>query len=99
MKLSPFLNALGAAAYIALIVSLMQGVIFQAAPHDSIFIPMAMLALLVLSVAVMAALFFYEPVRLLIEGKRPEAVAYFGKTLGAFALFVLVLVAAMLYAG
>lgn len=44
-----------------------------------------MLCLLVLSVALMAFLFFYEPVLLLLDDKRPEAVRFFLGTVAIFA--------------
>lgn len=52
----------------------------------SIFLPMGMLSLLVLSVSVMAFLFFYQPVIMLLEGKRQEAVTFFFKTVATFAI-------------
>ena len=53
--------------------------------EDSIFIPMGMLALLVLSVSVMAYLFFYQPVMLFLDGKREDAVKLFLETVAVFA--------------
>ncbi len=47
---------------------------------------MGMLSLLVLSVSVMAFLFFYQPVIMLLEGKRQEAVTFFFKTVATFAI-------------
>jgi len=44
------------------------------------------LSLLTLSVAVMAFLFFYQPLLLFIEGKKKEAVNLFLKTVGIFAV-------------
>jgi len=52
---------------------------------DTFFTPIVFLSLLTLSVAVMAFLFFYQPVMLFIEGKKKEAVNYFAKTVGIFA--------------
>ncbi len=52
----------------------------------SVFIPMGMLGLLVFSVALMAYLFFYQPVLMLIEGEREKAVKLFLQTLGIFAV-------------
>lgn len=59
-----------------------------------IVFPMAMLSLLVLSVAVMAFLFGYEPVHLYAQGRTQEAVAFFWKTVATFAGFTAVLFAA-----
>ena len=53
---------------------------------DTFFAPVVFLSLLTLSVAVMAFLFFYQPVMLFIEGKKKEAVNFFVKTVGIFAV-------------
>ena len=57
---------------------------------DTFFAPIVFLSLLTLSVAVMAFLFFYQPLMLFIEGKKKEAVNLFGKTVGIFAVMTLV---------
>lgn len=82
-------NALLAAGYIILVISFMQWIGHTPHPQqDSFFAPFAMVSLLTLSVAVMAYLFFYQPVLLLIENKRPEAVKVFFGTVGIFTVFV-----------
>lgn len=92
MKTNPFYNAILALAYIVAIVSGLS-----LAPHalglqqQSILYPMAALALLVLSVALMAYLFFYQPVALLLDGHREKAVKFFLQTVGAFAIGTLVI--------
>lgn len=84
-------NAILAAGYITLVVSLMNWISeIPHKPEDNVFMPITMLALLVLSVAVMAFLFFYQPVLLLLDGKRPEAVKLFLGTLALFAGLVIV---------
>lgn len=85
----PFLHALVAALYIAFIVLLAStvGSVLKEKP-DTIIIPMTMLSLFVLSAAVMGFLFVYEPVRLLIENKKKDALMFFGKTVAFFACFV-----------
>jgi hypothetical protein len=90
----PFLHALGAALYIALIVSIMQSTqsITSMLPQKSIFIPMTMLGLLVLSVAIMGFLFFSEPIYLYIENRKKEAINFFAKTVGFFSCFVILFV-------
>ncbi len=52
---------------------------------DTFFAPVVFLSLLTLSVAVMAFLFFYQPLMLFIEGKKKDAVNLFIKTVGIFA--------------
>lgn len=85
MTKNPFYNALFASMYIVGLVSL---VFF--APHmlgekkESILYPMAALSVLVFSVALMAYLFFYQPVLMLLDGQREKAVTLFLRTVGIF---------------
>ncbi len=81
----PFIHALSAGAYIVLIVNLINFFGRSNVPEDTILAPIAMLSLLVLSVAFMGFVFLYEPVRLFGEGKKKEALDFFGKTLASFA--------------
>ncbi|MFA6076714.1 MAG: hypothetical protein WC735_01420 [Candidatus Paceibacterota bacterium] len=85
----PFYFAGVAVAYIVLIVSGINfmGNIMQN-QEETIFIPMAMLSLFVLSAAIMGFLFLSEPLQLLIENRRQEAVVFFAKIVGIFACFV-----------
>lgn len=86
MSKNPIINALSASAYIILGVTVMT---FVTQPlknkPDTFFAPVVFLSLLTLSVAVMAYLFFYQPLVLLIDGKKKEAVNLFVKTVGIFA--------------
>jgi hypothetical protein len=92
MPNNPYLNAGAAAAYIALLGLLFQ-YIGQAKGNtpDTFIAPIAMLSLLVFSVALMGFLFFYRPAILLLENKRKEAVDYFFKTLATFGVITLVI--------
>jgi hypothetical protein len=94
MTKNPYINALAAVVYIAGIVSL----IFYGGPmvgaRDTIFIPMAMLSLFVLSASLMAYIFLYNPALLAIEGKYKEATTLFLTTVAAFAVATVVLFAA-----
>ncbi len=83
----PFFNAFAAAAYIILVVTVMTIVTkpLQNKP-DTFFAPVVMLSVLTLSVAVMAFLFFYQPLQLFIEGKKQVAVRFFMQTVGVFAV-------------
>src|SRR3989338_2185666 len=96
---SPLINALGASAYIFLIVSVMT---FVTQPlknkPDTFFAPITALFVLTLSVAVMAFLFFYQPLLLLIDGKKKEAVGLFVKTVGIFAV-ITAIVLILLFSG
>lgn len=87
MTKNPLLNALGASAYIALVVSIMTFVSeTQSNQPDTVFAPMLFLSLLTLSVAVMAWAFFYQPAQLLLAGKKKEAGKLLMQTIGSFAV-------------
>lgn len=92
MPRNPYYHALLALAYIVLLVT----IIFNTAgiaggEQSSVLFPMIMLSLLVLSVSVMAFLFFYQPVVLLLDSKRDEALSFFLRTVGTFAAGTIVL--------
>ena len=91
MTKNPIVNALSASAYIILGVTVMTYVsqLLRNKP-DTFFAPIVFLSLLTLSVAVMAFLFFYQPLMLFIEGKKKDAVTLFVKTVGIFAAITLV---------
>jgi len=92
MSKNPIVNALSASAYIILIVSVMT---FVTKPlrnkPDTFFAPITVLFVLTLSVAVIAFLFFYQPLLLFIEGKKKESVNLFVKTIGIFAAITAVI--------
>ena len=91
MSKNPLFNAFTASAYIVSVVLIMN---FVTQPlrnkPDTMFAPLVVLFMLTLSVAVMAYLFFYQPLQLFIEGKKKAALDLFAKTVGIFALFTLV---------
>lgn len=99
MSKNPILNALSASAYIIFVVSVMT---FVTKPlrnkPDTFFAPITVLFVLTLSVAIMAFLFFYQPLLLFIEGKKKEAVSLFIKTVGIFAILTAV-VLILLFSG
>lgn len=83
----PFLHAFSAGVYIVLIVSIIN--FFDGGTkEDTILAPIVMLSLLVLSVAFMAFVFFYEPIRMYGDGDKSGALEFFGKTLASFACLV-----------
>lgn len=89
MNKTSFYHAILAAGYITLVVSLMNWISeLPQKPEDNMFMPITMLALLVLSVSVMAYLFFYQPVILLLDNKRSEAAKLFLGTVAIFAVLV-----------
>lgn len=80
-------HAILAAGYITTLVSFMSLIAERLqVQEDNIFMPISMLAMLVLSVAVMAYLFFYDPVLLLLDGKHPDAIKMFLGTIAVFAV-------------
>ncbi|HWA31929.1 MAG TPA: hypothetical protein VG694_00535 [Candidatus Paceibacterota bacterium] len=95
MLKNPFLNSIFAAVYIVLVVFIMDTFSRTSAPQQTLFVPMIILSLFVLSAAIMAVLFFYEPARMYLAGKRQEAVIFFSKTLAAFAAIVAVFLAVL----
>lgn len=99
MSKNPIINALSASVYIILVVSIVN---FITQPlknkPDTFFAPVTVLFVLTLSVAVMAYIFFYQPLRYFIEGKKKEAVNLFVKTVGIFAAFT-VIVLILLFSG
>lgn len=91
MTKNPIVNALGASVYILLGVVVMSFVTKPLADNpDTFFAPVVFLSLLTLSVAVMAFMFFYQPLQLLIDGKKKESFDLLLKTIGAFGLITAV---------
>lgn len=85
MTKNPIINALSAALYIAGVVSILFfGSQFEG-EVETILIPIAMLSLFSLSAAVMAFIFFYQPVTMYVEGEKKAAVKLLVQTIGAFA--------------
>src|SRR3989338_4152289 len=94
MRKNPYLNALLASAYIAVVASFMYfGSHNAGETEDSVLAPIAMISLLVLSVAMMAYLFFYQPAQLFMAGRAGEAGTFFLKTVGVFALVTFIFLA------
>ena len=96
MTKNPYQNALLAAAYIVFIVLLISyGPALVRDKPDTILAPMAMLSLLVFSVAFMGYIFFFRPVLMYLNGQKREAVEFFTKTLVTFAVItgIVILVA------
>jgi len=93
----PIYNALLAAGYIAILVLSLSQLEHIAPKEDNILMPMGAISILVLSAAIMGFLFFYQPVILLIENKKAEALSLFLRTVGIFAIIaVLIGIASLL---
>lgn len=90
MTKNPLVNALAAATYIAAISCLLFFGLRSAQPEDSILMPITMLSLLTLSAAVMAFLFFYQPITLLSKGEHASALKLLLSTIGFFAVITVI---------
>lgn len=97
MPKSPYINAILAGAYIVGIVYLLDAVTRTVAIQQTLLIPIGVLSMLVLSVAVMALLFGYQPFRLYFDGKKDEALAFLLKTVFTFAAFVVAYLAVVVF--
>ncbi|NMB83960.1 hypothetical protein GYA28_01590 [Candidatus Roizmanbacteria bacterium] len=86
MSKNPIVNALSVSGYIIFIVSVMTFLSqTQKNKPDTFLAPILFLSMLTLSVAVLAYLFFYQPLQLFISGKKKEGVDLFVKTVTIFA--------------
>jgi len=101
MTTSPHYNALLAIAYIALLVTgvFMGSNLLEGVVDETIFLPMGFIATFVLSAALMAYLFFYQPLILFLEGRREEALRFFFRTVGTFAAATAVVIIIALVVG
>lgn len=97
MSTNPHINALFATGYILLVVSGIRlvGVYAGDKPDNEFLAPVIMLSLLVLSASIMAFIFFYRPLLLLLDGKRIEALGFFMRTVGTFAAVTIGIVGLM----
>ncbi len=89
MSKNPFINALGAAGYISLLVTFIFNSPKLITDNElGMMAPILFLSLFVISAALMGYFFVYQPVRLLIEGKQAEATKLFLTTLFSFACII-----------
>jgi hypothetical protein len=84
MTKNPLYNAVAALVYIIAIVLGMNYVSGLQTNANEYIMPIIMLSLLVLSVAIMAYIFGYQPFVLFLDNKKKEAVSLFLKTVGIF---------------
>jgi hypothetical protein len=93
MTKNPYLNALVAGVYIVFVVLLITyGPTFVREKPDTILAPIAMLSLLVLSVAFMGYIFLFQPALMYMDGQKREAIKFFTKTLLTFSVITGVIV-------
>jgi hypothetical protein len=84
MTRNPFINALAATVYITAVATIPFFGKQLFGPGNSFLIPIAMLSLFTLSVAVMGYLFLYQPLLLLLDGHKKNAVKLFLQTVASF---------------
>ena len=92
MSKNPFLNAVAATAYITAIASALYYGPKTLAPVDSVFVPIVLLSLFVLSAAIMGYLFLYQPAQLFLENRQKEATKLFLVTVAIFACITAVMI-------
>jgi hypothetical protein len=97
MTKNPLINTLSASLYIGVVSSLMFFGSHFSQMEDTVLIPIAMLSLFTLSAAVMAFLFFYQPVSLLAEGDKKAAFAFLLQTIGSFAAITATIFATLFF--
>lgn len=98
MTKNPFLNALSATGYIALIVTMLTLAERTGQRPNQFIAPLGFISLFTLSAAVMGYIFGYQPLLLLIDGKKKPAVQLFLQTVGVFG-FVTFLIFVLLFSG
>lgn len=91
MLKNSIVNAISASAYITF-VAIIMNLVSQSHQNkpDTFFAPVAFLSLFTFSAAVMAYLFFYQPLQLLITGKKKEALDLFFQTVVVFGTITIV---------
>ena len=95
MSKNPFLNAFVASGYISILVTLIfNSPRFITDNELGMMAPIIFLSTFVISAALMGYLFVYQPVQLLIEGKKEEATKLFLTTVFAFACITIAMVLA-----
>lgn len=98
MTKKPYINALLAIIYIALVASIMFYAQDLGAPQeDNVLMPIALISLFTFSAGVMGYLFLSEPVQLYLDGKKKEAVNFFLKTLVTFGVITVLALSAMIF--
>ena len=85
-----FVDSLGTAVYIMLIVSLISYLQRFSELKDNVIIPIAMLLLFVTSAAITGFLVFGKSAMLYIDGKKREAVSLLGYTIGMLVIITII---------
>lgn len=87
---NPYISAVLAGVYIILVVLGLQWTSSIKEVQGTFFVPMFMISFFVFSAAVMSYFFALTPITLYLDGHKKEAVNHFLKTLGTFALWLVV---------
>jgi hypothetical protein len=95
MTKNPFINALIAIAYIAVVASFMYYGGRTIGPVSGLIMPVAMLSLFVLSAAFMGLVFFYHPVQMYFDGDKKGSLSLLTKTVAVFAGVTVLLIIAL----
>lgn len=98
MTKNPFVNALAAILYIALIALVMTWGGRMAPKDQSFLAPVAAMSLFTFSAALMGYLFCYQPGVMYFDGKKKEAVKLFLQTVGIFG-GITILILVLLFSG
>lgn len=96
MTKKPYLNALAAAAYILIIVTVLQFTTKLDGADTPFIAPVAMLSLFVFSAALMGFLFLSQPLQLYLDGNKKEGVKFFLQTAASFAGISLIVLGILL---
>jgi len=96
--MNPYVHAVLAALYIVAVVFVMSTFVDTPALEGTLLLPVAMLSLLVLSVAVMAFLFGYRPFQLYFDNRKQEALRFFATTVLTFAFLVAIYIGLLFFA-
>ena len=95
MSKNPFSNALLATGYISILVTLIFNSPKLITDNElGMMAPVIFLSVFVFSAAIMGYLFVYQPVLLLIEGKKEEATKFFLTTVFSFACITIAIILA-----
>lgn len=90
------LDAIWTAVYVALVASFMAFAGQYAPKEDGFLTPVAMLMLLVLSVAIVGSLIFGRPIMWYVDGKKKDALKLLFWTLGIFFVLTVLVFALMI---
>ena len=83
-----FLHAIGVAVYIILVVSLLSNAKYIFGEKDTVYIPVFMLLLLIISATITGSLVLGRPLLMYIDGQKKEAIMFLSATIAWLAVFL-----------